>query len=395
MKKIDHQIGVGGLILEKEEKYYLNKVIENSRLSYGPITKEFENLFSREHDSKYGIFCNSGTSALHIAIATLKEKYLWNDNDEIIVPSTTFIATSNVVVHNNMIPIFVDVEKTTYNIDPDLIEENISSKTKAIIPVHLFGCPAEMEKIIKIARKYDLKIIEDSCETMFANYKGKKVGSFGDIGCFSTYVAHFLVTGIGGFCITNDEEIALILRSLMNHGRDISYISIDDDKKRSKEEMNKIVNNRFKFVRLGHSFRATELEAAIGLGQLSKKDTIIKRRKEIAKKYMDGLKHLKEHIQLPTVLPDRDHNFMMFPIVMKNSSKNDIVKFLEESNIETRDMLPLLNQPVYDSFNLDLKKFPISSWILKSGFYIGCHQYISDDEIEYILSKFNEFFRSA
>jgi len=392
LKKINHQIGVGDLILGKEEKKYLNQVIESSRLSYGPITKKFENLFAEDHDSKFGIFCNSGTSALHIALATLKEKYNWNDEDEIIVPATTFIATSNVVIHNNLKPVFVDVENNTYNINPDLIEDKITDKTKAIIPVHLFGCPSDMDKILMIAEKYDLRIIEDSCETMFANYKGKKVGSFGDIGCFSTYVAHFLVTGIGGFCITNDDELAVILRSMMNHGRDSIYVSIDDDKGKSKNDFKQIIDKRFSFVRLGHSFRATELEAAIGLGQFEKKDFIINRRKEIGKKYIEGFKNLNKHLQLPFIPADRDHNFMMFPIVLKNDVKTEFVNFLENNNIETRDMLPLLNQPVYEKLNLNVDDYPISKWILESGFYIGCHQYITNDEVEYIINKFQKYF---
>ena len=271
------QIGVGGFAFRYSEKKYLMEVIESNRLSYGPYTQKFETLFAEEHDCKYGIFCNSGTSALHISLAALKEKYNWKDGDEVIVPSVTFIATSNVVIHNNLRPIFVDVSKETYNINSYLIEEKITKKTRAIVPVHLFGLPAEMQPILDIANRYDLKIVEDSCETMFANYRGKRVGSFGDIGCFSTYIAHFLVTGVGGICTTNDPELAVMLRSLMNHGRDSIYIAMDDDKK-AGYELFKIVERRFKFVRLGYSFRATELEAAIGLGQLESKDEIIRKR---------------------------------------------------------------------------------------------------------------------
>ncbi len=391
--KIENQIGVGGIVLEEEEKYYLNKVIESNRLSYGPMTQKFESDFAEEHNCKFGIFCNSGTSALHIALAALKERYGWSDYDEVIVPATTFVATANIVIHNNLTPVFVDVEKDTYNIDYKLIEDKISSKTKAIIPVHLFGMPAEMDPIIEIATKYNLRIIEDSCETMFSTYNGKKVGSFGDIGCFSTYIAHFLVTGVGGFCTTNDPELAVILRSLMNHGRDSIYISIDDDKNKSSADFKEIIERRFKFVRLGHSFRATELEAAIGLGQFSKKDKIIERRREIAQKYIDGLKELSEYIQLPFIPENRTHNFMMFPIVLKLEKKGNIVNFLEENNIETRDMLPLINQPIYKEMGLiEEDMYPISKWIIESGFYIGSHQFISDSEVEYVIKKIKDYF---
>jgi dTDP-4-amino-4,6-dideoxygalactose transaminase len=391
--KPDRQIGVGAFKFEKNEKKYLNEVVESNRLSYGPMTKKFEATFSKDHDCNFGVFCNSGTSALHISLAALKEKFNWKDNDAVIVPAITFIATPNIVVHNNLKPVFVDVEKNTYNINPELIEEKITDKTRAIIPVHLFGMPADMEPILVIAKKHNLKIIEDSCETMFANYKGKKVGSFGNIGCFSTYIAHFLVTGVGGICTTNDGELAVMLKSLMNHGRDSIYLSIDDDKK-EENELFDIVERRFKFIRLGHSFRATEMEAAIGLAQLEKKDEIINKRRYNANYLTEGLKSLEKHLQLPEVPEDREHNFMMYPIVLKDRDKKDLVFFLEKNLIETRDMLPLLNQPIYEKQISNIEKeFPVANWINNSGFYIGSHQYLKKEELDYTISKFHEYFK--
>jgi len=390
----DQQIGVGGVVLGAEEKRLLNQVIDSNRLSYGPLTKEFEEVFAKEHDSKYGIFCNSGTAALHIALAALKEKYGWKDGDEIIVPATTFVATSNIVLHNNMVPVFVDVDSKTYNISPPWIESKITARTRAIIPVHLFGLPADMDPILSIAKKYDLKIIEDSCECMFAKYKGKKVGSFGEVGCFSTYISHFLVTGTGGFCISSDTELVTIMRSLMNHGRDTMYISIDDDKGVSKEKFEEIITKRFSFEYIGFNFKITELEAAIGLGQFKKKDEMICRRQEIAHRFLKELKNLDPYLQLPFIPEDRDHNFMLFPIVLRKTHKRLLVSFLERNNIETRDMLPLLTQPVYRKvLGVDIEDYPVSKWISESGFYIGCHQYITDEEVTYIIQKFYEFFR--
>ncbi len=386
------QIGVGGFVFGDYEKKYLMEVIESNRLSYGPYTQKFERLFAKEHNCKYGIFCNSGTSALHISLAALKEKYNWKDDNEVIVPAITFIATSNVVIHNDLKPVFVDVDKESYNINPYLIEGKITKSTRAIIPVYMFGMPADMEPILEIASRHDLKIVEDSCETMFANYKGKRVGSFGNIGCFSTYIAHFLVTGVGGICTTNDPELAVMLKSLMNHGRDSIYTAMDDDKK-SGCELFKIVERRFKFIRLGHSFRATELEAALGLGQLERKDEIIAKRRYNANYLTDGLRALQEFLQLPKIPKDRDHNFMMYPIVVKKGSKRDLVFFLEESLIETRDMMPLLTQPVYRKLFGNIEDdYPVAKWIDNNGFYIGCHQYIKRDELDYIIERFHEFF---
>ncbi|MCM8758632.1 MAG: DegT/DnrJ/EryC1/StrS family aminotransferase [Candidatus Omnitrophica bacterium] len=392
-EKLKLPVGVGDFCFGTLEKRFIRKVIESNRLSYGPMAKEFEKRFATEHDCRFGIFCNSGTSALHISIAALKEVYKWSDQDEIIVPAVTFVATANVVLHNKLRPVFVDVDRRTYNINPALIEEKITDRTRAILPVHLFGMPADMDPIMEIAKRKNLRVVEDSCETMFATYRGKKVGSFGDIGCFSTYIAHFLVTGIGGICTTNSSRLAIILKSLMNHGRDAIYISIDDDNKTGKE-LFRIVERRFKFVRLGHSFRATELEAAIGLAQLERKQEIISKRRKNATYLTKGLKDLEEFLQLPYVPEDREHNFMMFPVVLKKGNKKKIVRFLEENMIETRDMMPLLNQPLYMRLFGNIQdKYPVAKWIQNNGFYIGCHQYLTKKELDYVIEKFHQFYK--
>ncbi|MCG3196532.1 MAG: GDP-perosamine synthase [bacterium] len=388
------QIGVGGFKIGEAERRYLGEVIDSSRLSYGPMTERFEAEFARLHDCRYAVFCNSGTSALHIALAALKERGGWADGDEVIVPAVTFVASSNIVLHNGMKPVFVDVERDTYNLDPTKIEAAITPRTRAILPVHLFGQPASMEGIWEVARKHNLVVFEDSAETMFARYKEQSVGTLGDIGCFSTYVAHILVTGVGGFATTNDPELAILLKSGMNHGRDSIYLNIDDDKGKTGEQLFKVVERRFKFVRLGHSFRCTELEAAIGLGQLEQAEMFLARRRTLAKRYTGGLSSLAERIQLPRPREDRTHSYMMYPMVLREESKWDLVRYLEERNIETREMMPLVSQPVYRALFGDIEdQYPVAKWINESGFYVGCHPYLADEEVDYIISQIHEYFR--
>ncbi|TAL58157.1 MAG: DegT/DnrJ/EryC1/StrS family aminotransferase [Nanoarchaeota archaeon] len=391
------QIGVGCADIGDLEKKYIKEVLDTERLSYGPFLKKFEETFSRMHSSKFAIAVNSGTDALRIAVACLKEAEGWKDNDEIICPAVTFVASSNVILQNNLKPVFVDVEKDIYNIDPARIEKAITKRTKAIMVVHLFGQPATMEPIIEIAKKHNLKIIEDSCETMLVSYKGKSVGSFGDISCFSTYVAHLIVTGVGGLAVTNNPKYAEIMRSLANHGRDGIYISIDDDKNKKGSEFKQVIERRFRFIRLGYSSRITEMEGALGLAQLERSPEILSARKSNASKLIEKLSKFEDKIQLPYCRPDREHAYMMFPIVIKQGkvSKKDFVFFLEENNIETRDMLPLVNQPVYKKlFGEGIEeKFPVAKWINNNGFYIGCHQKITDMEIEYIVGKFEDFLK--
>jgi len=392
----DYQIGSAGFRFGAREKKYINEVLKSHRLSYGPWCQKFEEIFAEEHQSKFAVFSNSGTSALHMGLAALKEKYDWEDGDEVIVPALTWIATSNIVIFNNMKPVFVDVDPLTYNIDPTLIEAAITPRTRVILPVHLFGMPADMDPIMELASKYDLRVIEDSAECMFATYKGKKVGSFGDVGCFSTYIAHFLVTGVGGLATTSDPDLAVMMRSFLNHGRDSIYLNIDADNGLSEDKLELVVAKRFSMVRLGHSMRATEMEAAIGVAQFEGREDNINSRREIASYYTENLSSLEEHLQLPHVPVDREHNFMMYPIVLRNESKVELVNFLEKNNVETRDMLPLTNQPIYQRlFGDDLEsRYPVAKWINQNGFYIGCHPFLKKKEIKYVVGLIRNYFAS-
>jgi len=393
MNKAKKQIGVGGIVLGKKEKKYLAQVISSNRLSYGPFSKKFEQKFAKAHGTRFGLFMNSGTSALQVALAALKEKYQWKDGDEVLVPAATFIATSNVILQNNLAPVFVDVDEATYNIDPALIEKKITKRTRCIIPVHLFGLPCDMKPIMAIARGHNLRVLEDSCETMFVKDHGKSVGSFGDIACFSTYVAHLIVTGVGGLAVTNNKELAVIMRSIMNHGRDNIYISIDDDKKKKAGELQEIVKKRFSFIRMGYSYRNTELEAAIALGQLERTQELSKKRKEHARRFLASLKDLSKYLQLPIIPKGKTHSFMMFPILVKNGKKDKLVQFLEERNIETRDMPTLLNQPFYKKvFGNRLFSYPVCKKMVESGFYIGCHPYMSKKEQAFVTQAIHDFY---
>ncbi len=389
----EQKIGVGGLKLGALEKEYVNQVLENNRLSYGPFSERFEERFAKAHGCEFAVFCNSGTSALHLAVAALKQKHGWLDDDEILVPAVTFVATSNVVLHNGLQPVFVDVDPQLYSLDPRQLARHLTPRTRAIMPVHLFGLPSTMEPIMEFARTYDLRIIEDSCETMFADYRGQSVGSFGDIGCFSTYIAHILVTGVGGLATTNDASLARRLRSLMNHGRDGSYLKISDDDDLTPEQLHSVVSKRFSFSYLGHSFRATELEAALGLAQLEQIEQILQRRKDNAQHLSQRLESLEEHLQLPHIPPDRDHVFMMYPMVLRTREKTELVHWLEERGIETRDMLPLLNQPIYTEMFGDLEAdYPVAQWINRSGFYVGVHQHLDGADMDYIADTIARFF---
>ena len=354
----------------RKQKRLVKEVLNSGRLTYGDKTRELEERFAEIHGVKHALFTSSGTAALKIALHALKERYDWKNGDEVIVPSVTFVATMNVVLMNNLVPVLVDVLPTTVNIDPELIEKAITKKTRAIIPVHLLGQPADMTEILKIAKEHKLKVVEDSCETMFVN----KVQ--GDIACFSTYLAHLLVTGIGGFITTNDDKLATVMRSMMFHGRDESYLTIDDKPKD--------ISKRFWFPRFGYSDRMTEMEAALGLGDLDDWEYMIYRRQSNAM-YLEM--SLVDYIDTP-IDTIGDHSFMFFPAYVEK--RDELMVYLEKQGIQTRTMMPLINQPLVKPYLK--KKYPVAQYILEHGILLPCHQHLKKKDLDYMIEKIRSFY---
>lgn len=392
MKK--RQITVGEIKLNSLAKNYLRSVIESNRLTYGPFIKKFETKFAKLHHCRWAVFVSSGTGALQTGLAVLKEVNHWQDGDEILVPAVSFVTTANIVYHLRLRPVFVDIEPDSYNLDPEQISRHITKKTRAIIPVHLLGLPANMPAIMKLAKKYHLKVLEDSCDTMFVGINGRAVGSFGDLAAFSTYAAHLLPTGVGGFLTGNNHLLEKIARSYIFHGRHSSYLSIDDDDDQVK--LKSALKNRFRFDRIGFHFRLTEMEAAIGLAQLESGEyqRNIRKRQQLAQQLIKLLEPLKDKLQLPYISSGFKHAFMMFPLVVKDPQidKWQLMLFLEKNGIETRELLPLLNQPAYKKTFGNLEKnYPVARLINQRGFYFGCHPFLTKTDIKYVAKKIHEF----
>jgi dTDP-4-amino-4,6-dideoxygalactose transaminase len=252
-----------------------------------------------------------------------------------------------------------------------------------------------MDAVLEIAKRRKLRVVEDCAEAMFARYKGAPVGSFSDIACFSTYVAHMISTGVGGLCTTDDADLMVMLKSLMNHGRDSIYTRIDDDQGMEGRRLFEVAARRFSFVRLGHSFRCTEMEAALGLAELEQREANCARRRQIAARYDAALADLAGHLQLPRTRPGAEHVYMFYPITVKDGrfSRDDIVAWLEDHAIETRYVLPLVNQPVYRRIFGDIEKdYPVAAKINRASFYVGCHPEMTDEDVEYVIDAFHAFF---
>jgi perosamine synthetase len=381
------RIGVGDFQTTPKMRELVNQVLDSGRLSYGPFSRKLERRFAEMHGCKYAVLSNSGTSSLQVALQTLKELHGWRDGDEVIVPAVTFVATVNVVLHNRLKPVLVDVEPDFYGIDVTKISQAFTHNTVAAIPVHLFGMPCDMDGVVRRIPLKNVKIIEDSCESVLAVHRHRHVGAWGDIACFSSYAAHILVTGVGGIATTNNPDYAAKMRSLVNHGRDGIYISIDDDDEFDKE----VVSRRFNFESIGHSFRITELEAALAVAQLDDLPANIAQRQANAAYLSDGLRQFEDRLQLPAIRPHTSHSFMMYPIVLREGDKWDLCHFLEERGIETREMLRLTDQPCYKGlWNPD--DYPVAKWLNEQGYYVGCHLGLTRDDLDCIIEAHGEYF---
>lgn len=378
-------VKVGALVLRRSDKRAVLDVLDSNQLSPGPKVKQFEHEFSKAHGARYGLFVNSGTDALRIALAALKEVHEWKDGEGVLVPSVTFVATVNVILQVGLKPVFMDAGLDGFNLDRLRHFENCTKgdffempKIRAIMPVHLCGKRLDLDGLKPFVKRYKLKVIEDSCESM-------GVGPIqGDVACYSTYVCHLITTGVGGLAITNHQKYADVMCSLANHGRDLKGMPGNGVRP---------WKTRFKFDRIGYSARATEVEAAIGLQQLKALPAMIKRRQAVAGMFIEGLeRRWWNYLDLP-ISVDPSHAYMMFPVICKNGTNRDeLCAHLEKNGIETRPLLPLINQPCYKNLGLNPDEFPTAKRYEKDAFYIGCHQNMTDKDVRHVIRMFEKYF---
>lgn len=369
------RIGVGHVQVTPLMREYVSDVLDSGWLSPGRWGARFEREWAALHDRKHAVFVNSGTSALQVSLAALKEKHGWQTGYKVVVPALTFVATVNVILQNRLKPVFMDIDHC-YGLD---ISGPPPADTVAVIPVHVNGQQADMEHIKAWAEMYDLVIVEDSCECVAAKHKGRL--AWGDISCYSTYACHHVATGVGGFATTDDEGLAVLLRSLANHGRDGIYFD-------ASAPTEQLVARRFNFERQGFSYRASEFEAAVGCAQLPGLASELHRRREVADFFSETLSDLP--LVLPRAREESDWWPMFYPILTPR--RDDLEQFLEASGVETRRFLPLTCQPVYRHL-VEEDEFPAAKRVNEQGLYFGCHPGMTDGDLSRIDALLHQFFR--
>ncbi|MFA7090445.1 MAG: DegT/DnrJ/EryC1/StrS family aminotransferase [Arcobacteraceae bacterium] len=342
------------------------KVIDSGWYIQGNECKEFDNDFAQYCGTKYAIGVANGLDALILILRTYKEMGIMNDGDEVIVPSNTYIASILAISQNNLVPILVEPDINTYLIDPTKIEEKITSKTKAILPVHLYGQTCEMDKINEIAKKYNLKVIEDSAQSHGAYFKDKRSGNLGDASGFSFYPGKNLgALGDGGAVTTNDEELANTIKALGNYGSHKKY-----------ENLYKGVNSRL-----------DEMQAAMLRVKLRYLDNEVEKRRDIANYYLENIKN--ENIILPVVRAESNHVWHLF--VIRTSKRDELQKYLLDNGVKTLIHYPIPphKQNAYKEWNNE--SYPVSEQIHDEVMSLPISGVQSFEDTKKIIRKINEF----
>ncbi|KRQ85774.1 UDP-4-amino-4-deoxy-L-arabinose--oxoglutarate aminotransferase [Caloramator mitchellensis] len=354
----------------EDELRELKKVLDSKWLVQGEKVDEFENLVKNYLGIKNVIAVSSGTAALHLALLAIGIM----PGDEVIVPDFTFPATANVVEIVGATPRFVDIDINSFNIDVNKIEREINDKTKAIIPVHEFGCPAEMDKIIELAKKYNLRVIEDAACALGSEYKDKKVGTIGDIGCFSLHPRKNITTGEGGLVVTNNDEFAKKVKILRNHGINIE-------------------NGKIEFILPGFNYRMTNLQGALGVIQIKKIDKIYEERKKIVDEYNRLLKDL-DLIRLPNEAIVGKHIWQTYHILLDNRmDRNRLLKYLRENDIECNyGAYAVHNEPYYkNKYKYNDDDFYNSIYAATKGVALPLHSKLGMKVVKYLVDKIKSF----
>jgi perosamine synthetase len=361
-----HFIPVAMPALVGNEKDYVLDCLESTWISSnGKYIEQFESNFAEFCCVKHALSCCNGTMALHLALMALGI----GPGDEIIVPTLTFVATANAVTYCGARPVFVDSESETWNINPSLIEEKITTQTKGIIIVHLYGHPVNMDPVVAIARKHGLFVIEDAAEAHGAKYKGRQVGSLGNIATFSFYGNKILSTGEGGMVVTNDDTLASKIRQIKGQGMDPHY--------------------RYWFPMVGYNYRMTNIAAAIGLAQLEKADWHITRRRQIAAQYAQRLKGLP-CITLPPAMPWAYNVYWMSSIILDKQlpiSRDTVMAELAEAGVETRPFFyPMHTLPMYRNLAKG-QCFPVAESLAAQGINLPSSSAFSEEEVAIVCDQ--------
>lgn len=393
------KIPFGTISVTEKSKILIAEILESNRLSSGKYVREFEKKFAELVGTKEAVALSTGTDADALALAVLYD-FGAKRGDEIIAPALSFVATGNAILQAGFTPVFIDVDLKTLNIDPEKIEAKITERTKGIMPVHLMGKPADMDAINAVAKRYNLYVIEDAAEAHGATYKGRNVGTLGDMAAYSLYVAHIITTIEGGVVTTDNADFAEILRSLRSHGRACKCEScvLNTASAYCAKRFNYGDNAdiRFIFERVGFSSKMNEMEAAVGLGNLDIYHDILNKRRENLYYLIEEFKRFSPYLKTIEKESHEEIGPHALPIIIQEQAKfnrNKLVNFMEKKGIDTRNLFSSMPTqcPGFGFLGYKLGDFPNAEYIGENGIHIGVHQDLDKDACDYIIDVVDEF----
>lgn len=393
------RIPFGAVSITQKSKDLITEILDSNRVTNGKYVREFEKKFAELVGVKGAVALSSGTDADALALAVLYD-FGANRGDEIIVPALSFVATGNAVLQAGFRPIFVDIDRKTLNIDPEKIEEVITERTRAIMPVHLMGKPAQMDKINEIAKRHNLYVIEDAAEAHGAVYKNKNVGTLGDMAAYSLYLAHIVTTVEGGIVVTDREDFEEILRSLRAHGRackcKVCVLNTTSGYCTKRFQYGDNRDIRFLSERIGYSAKMNELEAAVGLGNLYNYNEIIRKRRRNLLYLLERFERFSPYLVTIGEEPEEKIGPHALPIIVQEEAsftRAELTDYLEKHGIETRTLFASMPTqcPGYKFLGHKLGEFPNAEYIGENGIHIGVHQNIEEEHIRYFILIVEKF----
>jgi len=393
------KVPFGTVSIPEMSKTLISEILDTRRVSSGKYVRMFEERFATLLGVKEAVAVSSGTDADALALAVLYD-FGARRGDEVIVPALSFVATGNAVLQAGLTPVFVDIERETLDIDVSHIEQAITEKTRAIMPVHLMGKPADMDAINNIARRRGLHVIEDASEAHGATYKGKAVGTLADFGAFSLYVAHIITSVEGGVVITDREEFSDILRSLRSHGRAckckqcVLNVSPNYCLKRFEDGTGR--DSRFVFERIGYSCKMNEMEAAVGLGSIEFFHEILDKRRRNLLHVLSRFNRFRPYLETISEGPEERIGPHAIPIIVQKAAsftREELAGYLESSGIETRTLFASMPTQCAGFRFLGYREgqFPNAEYVGNHGIHIGVHQDLGLEEMDYVLETLDRF----
>ncbi len=367
----------------------------SGNVTMGTKVARFEEMWAEHVGRKHAIMVNSGSSANLAAIGALSSPHYENGirpGDEVITTSIPWSTTIAPIVQTGAIPVFVDVDPESFNLDPQLVRDAISPSTKAIMPVSLLGNPHGMDLIANIARDNNLFLIEDACEATGSSTNGTRIGTFGEIGTFSFYFSHHISTVEGGMVVTDDDLIADLVRSIRAHGW-----TRDSDFKSRELQHSSEIQSKWTFVETGYNLRPTEISGAFGIRQISKLDPIIEHRRETARIWSDALLKYNHLISVSTEQPGDRHSWFGYPMVVRPRAgfdRDELATFLKSKSIDVRPIIAgnILEHPVIKQWPHRVSgEVSEASWIHRNGLMIGNHEGITESGRTYFIESIEEF----